>query len=115
MVVELRSGSSAGTVVPSTTRAPCSEPPAPPHAHPCHPPPPNPQVKLVLQKLAGVNSTPMIALNEAAELLCKHLSVSFCRCAGRVCGRVRACPWCVAWITQGRGMCEGVQTNSTCA
>jgi DNA-directed RNA polymerase alpha subunit len=37
------------------------------------------QVKLVLQKLAGVNSTPMIALNEAAELLCKHLSVSFCR------------------------------------
>lgn len=39
------------------------------------------QVKLVLQKLAGVNSTPTIALNEAAELLCKHLSVSFCRWA----------------------------------
>ncbi len=38
-----------------------------------------PQIKLVLQKLAGVNSTPMIALNEAAELLCKHLSVNYCR------------------------------------
>jgi hypothetical protein len=37
------------------------------------------EVKLVLQKLAGVNSTPTIALNEAAELLCKHLTVSFCR------------------------------------
>jgi len=40
------------------------------------------EVKLVLQKLAGVNSTPTIALNEAAELLCKHLSVSFCSIVG---------------------------------
>jgi hypothetical protein len=38
------------------------------------------EVKLVLQKLAGVNSTPSIALNEASELLCKHLSVNYCRC-----------------------------------
>jgi hypothetical protein len=37
------------------------------------------QVKLVLQKLASVNSTPTIALNEAAELLAKHLSVNLCR------------------------------------
>ena len=37
------------------------------------------QVKLVLQKLAGVNGTPMIAMNEAVELLCKHLSVNYCR------------------------------------
>jgi len=40
------------------------------------------EVKLVLQKLAGVNGTPMIALNEAAELLCKHLSVTFCSIVG---------------------------------
>ena len=37
------------------------------------------QVKQVLQKLASVNPTPSVALNEAAELLCKHLSVSMCR------------------------------------
>ena len=37
------------------------------------------QVKLALQKLAGVSTTPSIALNEAAELLSKHLSVSLCR------------------------------------
>lgn len=42
-----------------------------------------PQVKLVLQKLAGISSTPMIAFSEAAELLCKHLSVNYCRCVGR--------------------------------
>ncbi len=42
------------------------------------------QIKLVLQKLASVNSTPIIALNEAAELLCKHLSVTYCRCVAAV-------------------------------
>lgn len=41
------------------------------------------QVKEVLQKLAGVSSTPTMALNEAAELLSKHLAVAFVRC---VCG-----------------------------
>ncbi|GFH10622.1 protein kinase domain-containing protein, partial [Haematococcus lacustris] len=40
------------------------------------------EVKLVLQKLAGVNPTPTIALNESVELLCKHLSVSFCSIVG---------------------------------
>jgi len=40
------------------------------------------EVKLVLQKLASVSCTPMIALNEAAELLCKHLSVSMCSIIG---------------------------------
>ena len=42
------------------------------------------QVKLVLQKLASLNNTPTIALNEAAELLQKHLSVGLCRCGGQV-------------------------------
>lgn len=37
------------------------------------------QVKLVLQKLASLNPTPTIALNEASELLQKHLSVGLCR------------------------------------
>ena len=37
------------------------------------------QVKLALQKLACVSTTPSIALNEAAELLCKHLTVGLCR------------------------------------
>mmetsp|Transcript_11081 Transcript_11081/g.19260 ORF Transcript_11081/g.19260 Transcript_11081/m.19260 type:complete len:904 (+) Transcript_11081:107-2818(+) len=40
------------------------------------------EVKQVLQKLAGVNNTPSMALNEAAELLCKHLAVSFCSVVG---------------------------------
>lgn len=40
------------------------------------------EVKSVLQKLASVNTTPTIALNEAAEVLCKHLSVSLVSITG---------------------------------
>ncbi|PNH03437.1 putative serine/threonine-protein kinase [Tetrabaena socialis] len=40
------------------------------------------EVKLVLQKLASLNSTPTIALNEASELLQKHLSVGLCSITG---------------------------------
>ena len=35
----------------------------------------------MLQKLASLNPTPTIALNEASELLQKHLSVGLCRYA----------------------------------
>eukprot|EP00798_Chlamydomonas_sp_ICE-L_P026077 gene26077-11781_t len=40
------------------------------------------EIKLVLQKLAGVSNTPTVALVEAVELLCKHLSVSHCSIIG---------------------------------
>ncbi|GLI71621.1 hypothetical protein VaNZ11_016888, partial [Volvox africanus] len=40
------------------------------------------EVKLVLQKLASLNPTPTIALNEASELLQKHLSVGLCSITG---------------------------------
>lgn len=41
----------------------------------------------MLQKLASLNSTPTIALNEAAELLQKHLSVGLCRWGQLQCER----------------------------
>lgn len=40
------------------------------------------EIKIVFQQLAGVSNTPTVALNEAAELLCKHLSVSHCSIVG---------------------------------
>ncbi|KAG1660577.1 hypothetical protein FOA52_005113 [Chlamydomonas sp. UWO 241] len=40
------------------------------------------KVKVALQKLGGVSSTPSIALSEAAEILSKHLSVSMCSISG---------------------------------
>eukprot|EP00201_Polytomella_parva_P010422 CAMPEP_0175058822 /NCGR_PEP_ID=MMETSP0052_2-20121109/12069_1 /TAXON_ID=51329 ORGANISM="Polytomella parva, Strain SAG 63-3" /NCGR_SAMPLE_ID=MMETSP0052_2 /ASSEMBLY_ACC=CAM_ASM_000194 /LENGTH=934 /DNA_ID=CAMNT_0016324261 /DNA_START=67 /DNA_END=2867 /DNA_ORIENTATION=- len=36
------------------------------------------EVKLILQRLACLSNTPTIAINEAAELLCKHLGTSLC-------------------------------------
>eukprot|EP00955_Chlamydomonas_euryale_P017112 182705-Chlamydomonas_euryale.AAC.12 len=53
----------------------------------CSPPPhlrsvrPSPQLKVALQKLAGVSSTASIGLHQSAEILAKHLAVSLCRCA----------------------------------
>lgn len=40
------------------------------------------EVKSVLQKLSAVNPTPIIALTEAAEVLCKHLSVTLVSITG---------------------------------
>ncbi|MEW5311275.1 MAG: hypothetical protein WDW38_003003 [Sanguina aurantia] len=40
------------------------------------------EVKLVLQKLSSLNTIPSIALNEAVDLLCKHLGVSMCSITG---------------------------------
>lgn len=40
------------------------------------------EVKNILQKLAEVSSTPTVALSEAAELLCKQLSVPFVSIVG---------------------------------
>jgi hypothetical protein len=37
------------------------------------------QAKFILQKLAGLSSTPTIALNEAAEFICQYLGVALVR------------------------------------
>jgi hypothetical protein len=39
----------------------------------------NLQAKFILQKLAGLSSTPTIALNEAAEFICQYLGVALVR------------------------------------